>query len=260
MPNPPTPEQPTGWEHFPLWKRVREALFATPIHFTTPTNIEGLPVRDLFTLNTTLAATIEESFVKTLNNLRPVWDPESRYQTCSFVRQSQTFPDVVLRRVDNGSTPLMGVELKGWYLFAREGVPTFRFSVTAEACSPQDLIVVVPWVLSNVLAGSPVLFPPFVESARYCALLRNHYWEHERKTSADTGIDKPQNVTPYPSRGEKITDKPRSDPGGNFGRIARYGAMNQYVKRMRGEHVLGVPASAWVEFFTRTSGTHPEGE
>lgn len=33
---------------------------------------------DIFTLNTTLAATIEESVVKTLNNLRSVWDPKNQ--------------------------------------------------------------------------------------------------------------------------------------------------------------------------------------
>ncbi len=36
---------------------------------------------DIFTLNTTLAATIEESVVKTLNDLRAVWDPKDRYPT-----------------------------------------------------------------------------------------------------------------------------------------------------------------------------------
>jgi hypothetical protein len=30
----------------------------------------------------------------------------------------------------------------------------------------QDLIVVVPWVLGNLISGSPILFEPFVESAR----------------------------------------------------------------------------------------------
>ena len=81
-------------------------LFAVPDHFTTPTVIEGLLATDIFTLNAPLAATIEESFVNTLNTLRPVWDPDSQYQTYSFVRQSQTFPDVILRAVDNGSNPL----------------------------------------------------------------------------------------------------------------------------------------------------------
>ncbi len=100
-----------GWTHYELWKRVRRALYAVPSHFETPTVIEGLLAKDIFTLNSPLAATIEESVVRTLNELRPVWDPDSRYQTYSFVRQSQTFPDVLLRSVENGSVPLEGFEL-----------------------------------------------------------------------------------------------------------------------------------------------------
>ncbi len=58
----------------------------------------------------------------------------------------------MLRSVDNGIVPLMGIELKGWYLLSREQAPTYRFTVTREACNPWDLLAVVPWVLSNVLA------------------------------------------------------------------------------------------------------------
>ena len=114
--NAPTPTEPTAWEHYELWKRVRDALFACPDHFSTSTTIEGLLATDIFTLNTPLAATIEESVVKTLNDLRSVWDPHKTYQTYTFVRQPQTFPDVVLRELDNDQHVLMGIELKGWYL------------------------------------------------------------------------------------------------------------------------------------------------
>ena len=47
---------------------------------------------------------------------RSVWDPHKTYQTYTFVRQPQTFPDVVLRELDNDQHVLMGIELKGWYL------------------------------------------------------------------------------------------------------------------------------------------------
>ena len=105
----PHPRDPVGWEHYNLWQRVKRALLAVPDHFVTSTTIEGLLATDIFTLNAPLAATIEESFVQTLNELRPVWDPDSWYQTYSFVRQPQTFPDVTLRSVDNGINPLMGL-------------------------------------------------------------------------------------------------------------------------------------------------------
>ncbi len=99
---------------------------------------------DIFTLNTALAATIEDSMVKTLNDLRSVWDPKDEYETYAFVRQPQTFPDVVLRRVDNGEDVLLGIELKGWYLLAKEEAPTYRFTVprrraTGRICSSSFL-------------------------------------------------------------------------------------------------------------------------
>ena len=124
---------------------------------------------------------LRNRWLNTLNTLRPVWDPDSEYQTFTFVRQPQTFPDVMLRSVSNGVKPLMGIELKGWYLLASEKQPTYRFKTTAAACNPWDLLVVVPWVLSNVLAGTPVLFKPFVKPALYCAQKRNYYWQQERQ-------------------------------------------------------------------------------
>ncbi|MFQ5827536.1 MAG: hypothetical protein ACE5JD_00075 [Candidatus Methylomirabilia bacterium] len=59
-------------------------------------------VTDIFTLNAALGATIEEQVVATLNALRPVWDPDKKLQTFGFVRQTQTFPDVLLRRKTDG--------------------------------------------------------------------------------------------------------------------------------------------------------------
>ena len=242
--------EPTGWKHYELWQGVRNALFACPDRFSTPTTIEGLMATDIFTLNTALAATIEDAMVKTLNSLRSVWDPKNEYATYAFVRQPQTFPDVVLRQVDNGETTLLGIELKGWYLLAKEEAPTYRFTVTEAACNPQDLLVVVPWVLSNILAGSPVLFQPFVDSALYCARKRNHYWLHERQVRGDPGtIQTPQGVTPYPGAKTNIADQPTKDGGNNFGRLARYGLMDEYIAKMRATSVRGISVHDWQAFF-----------
>ena len=245
----PVPAEPSEWEHYALWKRVRDALFACPDHFSTSTTIEGLLATDIFTLNTPLAATIEESVVKTLNDMRQFWDPLKEYQSFSFIRQSQKFPDVILRETTNGQNILMGIELKGWYLLAKEGVPTYRFTATEKACNPQDLIVVVPWVLSNILSGSPVLHKPFVETAKYCAQKRNYYWMYERQASSDPGITIPEDVGPYPLKGDHISDKAASDSGGNFGRLGRYGLMNDYTNAMKTAMIRGIPVQDWLTFF-----------
>ncbi len=249
-PEPPERIEPTGWKHYELWRDVRSALYACPDRFSTPTNIEGLLATDIFTLNAALAATMEDSIVKTLNDLRSVWDPGDQYETYAFVRQPQTFPDVVLRQIDNGEDILLGIELKGWYLLAKEEAPTYRFTVTEDACNAQDLLVVVPWVLSNILAGSPILFRPFVESALYCARKRNHYWLHEREARDSPGaINSPSGVSPYPQSKSNISDQPSRDSGGNFGRLARYGLMDDYIAEMQSTLLRGIAVRDWQEFF-----------
>lgn len=241
----PTPEPPRRdfpeqlWEHSALYKGVREAIATLPVYFRTETHISGILATDLHTLNTVLGATIEEQVVRTLNLIRQTWDPEGRYALYSFIRQPQTFPDVRLRKVSSEET-LMGIELKGWYLLAKEGEPSLRFQATAAACTIQDLIVVVPWVLGNVISGSPILFEPFIESARYAAELRNYHWRCVRKTTSDCEIDAPVDVKPYPSKADQILDKPRSDSGGNFGRLARTGIMDSYMQKLQELSLCGI--------------------
>ncbi|TAJ03424.1 MAG: hypothetical protein EPO68_17415, partial [Planctomycetota bacterium] len=105
---------------------MKEALTALPVHFHSRTVIEGLRAPDLHTLNSPLGAVIEDQVVETLNAIRSVWDPERQYSTYAFRRQPQTFPDVLLAEGRPGSTAILGIELKGWYLLAKEAVPTFR--------------------------------------------------------------------------------------------------------------------------------------
>lgn len=255
MPQPlPFPQriEPSGdWEHIRLWRRLQEAIFAIPDYFQTPTEIAGMLVTDLFTLNSALGAMIEEQVVVTLNNLRPVWDPDKQYQSYSFVRQPQTFPDVVLRKKTDGQEVLLGIELKGWYLLARERMPNFRFTASPLACNPWDLIVVVPWVLSNVLSGTPVAYQPFIELAKYAAEHRNHYWQHTRSARSDPMIVLATGIGPYPAKGDQISDRAASDSGGNFGRLARYGTMKEYVERMLRADIRGVPVRSWLDFLMK---------
>ncbi len=89
---PPAPD----WEHYQLYKDVREAIACLPIYFRTETHIAGIMATDLHTLNTVLGATIEEQVVRTLNLIRNTWDPDEKYALYTFARQAQTFPDVLL--------------------------------------------------------------------------------------------------------------------------------------------------------------------
>jgi len=237
----------TDWENYELYKNVREAIASLPIYFRTETHISGIMATDLHTLNSVLGATIEEQVVRTLNLLRTTWDPDEKYALYSFVRQAQTFPDVLLRKASSDEI-LLGIELKGWYLLAKEAERSLRFQTTSAACAKQDLIAVVPWVLGNVISGSPILFEPFIESARYGAEYRNYHWQHIRKTNQDTGIDIPKGVGPYPSKSEQILDKPHSDGGGNFGRLARTGMMDSYMQKLDNVQLCGIKTVYWRQF------------
>ncbi len=126
-----------------------------PGFFEFGTRIEGIDATDLFSLNSVLGTSIEVQVVHTLNKMRGVWDPDEEWVGYRFERQSQTFPDVRLVRRSSGAPEIaMGIELKGWYLLSKEGVPSLRFQTTPAACSPFDLIAVVPW---HPVTSCPVL-------------------------------------------------------------------------------------------------------
>jgi len=237
----------TDWEHYQLYKDVREAISCLPIYFRTETHISGIMATDLHTLNTVLGATIEEQVVRTLNLIRNTWDSDEKYALYSFVRQAQTFPDVLLRKTSSDEI-LLGIELKGWYLLAKEAEPSLRFQTTAAACAKHDLIVVVPWVLGNVISGSPILFEPFIESAKYAAEYRNYHWQHIRETKQGTGVEIQKGVSPYPSKSEHSLDKPHSDGGGNFGRLARTGMMDSYMQKLDHVQLCGIKTVYWRQF------------
>lgn len=243
---------PSRWPHADLHDRVRDALTALPSYFKPETRISGVSAVDLHTLNTMLGATIENQTVATLNAMRPVWDPLGNYRLYSFVRQPQTFPDILFRRSVSVTGPgdeiILGIELKGWYVLAKEEVPTFRFSVTPAVCAEADLLVVVPWALSEVLSGSPIMFEPYIEEARYAALFRNHWWEHVRVAGGNVTIVLGGHAAPYPSKKDHIDDKPASDSGGNFGRLARTGLMDAYMKTMKDVLLCGVRVDHWLAF------------
>jgi len=231
--------------------RLRSVLVGLPAFFEFDTNFAGVNATDLYALNTLLGTSIEGQVVKALNLQRPIWDPHDEWLGYVFERQSQVFPDVrLVRRDGDGQVEVvLGIELKGWFLLAKEGVPSFRFTTTSAACADHDLLVVLPWYLDNVLSGSPVAAQPFVVSARWAAEYRNYYWQHMRNTSDSTEIHSPVDAVPYPTRDTRIADTPAYDRGKNFGRVARIsGLMDEFITASNNTEVIGIRMGDWHSF------------
>lgn len=245
-----------GSTHRDLYERVISAIHALPERFETSLRIEGVPATDLFTMNSALGAAIESSVVDSLNSLRDLWDPTQRYADYYFIRQSQRFPDVLL--TTTSPTPpygsiLFGVELKGWFVISKEGEPSFRYKISPGCCDPSDLLVVIPWAFNSVVSGAPRLLTPIVCEAAHAAYQRNYHWEWIRanpqhQAQSLRGVDAAPHQAPYPTKSDRSSDIPKSDSGGNFGRIARCGVMDSEVASILASPLLGIPVDAWRRF------------
>lgn len=144
----------------------------------------------------------------------------------------------------------MGIELKGWFALAKEGEPSFRYTVTPNACAPADLLVVFPWVLDEIVSGRPKLLQPFVSEARFAAEHRNHYWSVLRGVTGNAAqVIQAAHQVPYPKKGDKFNDSARSDSSGNFGRVARGDIMEGFIEVLMQETMAGIPLGAWQRFF-----------
>lgn len=245
--------------HGDLYDQIPELLNRVPADFTSDVHIEGLDATDVFGLNEILASSVENQVVNSLDSLKPDLDLDEEYRDYEFVRQSQTFPDVLLE--DSSETddePLMGIELKCWYLLAKEGDPSFRFKTTPAACAPQDLLVIYPWTLDNIVTGSPEIFRPFVMPAKFASMYVDYYWQELkdwRSENPNKTIIRPEEVSNYPNpKTDFIQDKPAEDSGGNYGRfrsrlIASLPPLQEYVNQMKSRELLGIPSDRWAEFF-----------
>jgi hypothetical protein len=72
----------------------------------------------------------------------------------------------------------------------------------------------------------------YKELARYVAEYRNYYWQKSRtERNENPNIRKPpkENRHPYPSSKRESSDEAEGDKGGNFGRIARAGILDDYI-------------------------------
>ncbi len=91
---------------------------------------------------------------------------------------------------------------------------------------------------------------PWIYRARAAAEHRNHWWQEIRVTTTDTGITPPAvPVHPYPTKTDEVADKPVADRGGNFGRLARTGVMDDFLRISLGTSVAGISAEHWIKFF-----------
>lgn len=264
MPNIPSKVTPaTKWAHYEVWGKVNALFYSLPAYFSTELMVKGINVTEIFSVGGAFATVIETQVVSILNNLRNLWDVDNKYAKYAFVRQSQTFPDVLLRNQQDRNDILFGVELKSWYVLSKEGEPSFRYQVTPEACTDADLLVIVPWILSEVISGTPKLLRPYVESARYAAEFRNYYWQKSRIERGDpSGLRIPpvSNRHPYPSSKQEASDEAEGDKGGNFGRIARAGILDEYVASTKGQDYLGIKLTHWIAFFKAISETSTDAE
>jgi hypothetical protein len=257
LPPAPVPTRgPQNWPHRALYDRVISTLYALPERFETTLRIEGVPAPDLFTMNSALGAAIEKSVVDSLNELRTMWDPEQEYADYAFVRQSQRFPDVLLRTSNpNPRHPqiILGLELKGWFLLSKEGEPSFRYKISPQCCAEADLLVVLPWIFDSVVSGKPRLLDPIITEAAYAAKRRNYHWEWLRanptgESQDRRGINLASHSGTYPPKSAKSSDVPISDNSGNFGRVARCGAIDADVDARLAAEILGIPADSWRRF------------
>ena len=117
----------------------------------------------------------------------------------------------------------------------------------------------VPWGLDNVISGSPILFEPFVDSAKFAAAYRNYHWRHVRSTLSNKDIEVPAKIEPYPRKSDHILDRPAADGGRNFGRLARTGIMDAYMQKLNEVQLCGIKSTYWREFLkTFQEGTTDE--
>ena len=241
------------WDDFEVWERVKEVLFALPSYFRMEGSMPNIPASDLHSANTFLGAAIEEHIPVALNLMRSTWDPESKYADCLFRRQPQTFPDVPFRRErTEGSETLFGIEVKSWYVLAKEMEPSFRLDANREFCAPADLVVIYPWAFSAAVSGTPRLFRPLVLSARKAARLRNEFWKHKATSDEWAEIRVPDQVPSfYPTKNDRINDVAPRDNSKNFGRVARSGVWDAPIGRLlREESIAGIPLLAWHKFLS----------
>ncbi|GCL39588.1 hypothetical protein SR1949_47150 [Sphaerospermopsis reniformis] len=111
--NPPSQQPPDNtWEYFELWTKINELIRTLPNFFQSQIVVKGINATDVYAVGSLFSSAIESSLVEGLNKMRNIWDPENKYLSFAFKRQSQTFPDVLLVDAINNDKIIFGIELK----------------------------------------------------------------------------------------------------------------------------------------------------
>lgn len=239
---------------FGLIERLRTIAFPSlPAECRIDNTYSGILATDLFSLNTLLGSMIESKVVAFLNSHRHLWD-DGKWKEYHFIRSNESFPDVRLVNISGVKKVVLGIELKSWFILSKEGEPSFRYRTASEACDKGDLLCIVPWYLSDAVCGNPVLSTPWVYSAKAAAEASKRHWVYLRQTStplslSHRGLDVPKGIKPYMENArDKTNYKPKQDGGNNFGRLARTGIMDDFVKETLQTDILGIPAYNWSLF------------
>ena len=240
----------TEWKHYTLWNSVNSLIYALPNHFETDFTVRGLNATEVFSLGSAVSSVVDNQVVSILNQQRNIWDPANEYASYRFVRQAQTFPDVLLQNIDDDDDVIFGIELKAWYALSKEGEPSFRYKIDPDACAQADLLVVIPWLLSDIFSGEPIILYPFKALARYAAEIRDYDWHQKRSAEGqNSAINRPprEQLHPYPKSKEQASDSAEDDSGGNFGRVARSGFADEYFENIFEQDVLGIKLKHWLQ-------------
>lgn len=260
---PAEPKAVADWDHdhkysaetIELAERIQRCALPSLVDsFEFDQHIGGIRATDLFSLNTLMGATIEDQVVSTLNKHRETWDTNSRWSEYTFVRSAQSFPDVRLVHRSNSEDIKLGIELKSWFLLAKEGVPSMRFAPHPDACAPLDMVCVVPWYLSNAVCGVPKVAEPWVQQAKFAAEWSKFFWTYLRQTDdlstlSSREFEENNACSPYPKKSDAISLHPKNDSGKNFGRLPRYHPiMDDFCCSALRTEILGIQAEDWRYF------------
>lgn len=235
-----------------LIKKLRTVAFPSlPAECLIENRYSGILATDLFCLNTLLGSMIESKVVAFLNSHRYLWD-DGNWSDCHFIRSNESFPDVRLVDVSDSKKIVLGIELKSWFILSKEGEPSFRYRTSSEACDKGDLLCIVPWYLSDAVCGNPVLVSPWVFSAKAASEMTKRHWVYLRQSDTPKSLSQrglkelSKEIKPYMENARDKTNYiPLEDGGNNFGRLARTGIMDDFVKETLRTDILGIPADNW---------------